>query len=168
MDKKLELLDSIILSVKSQSTSPTPKQVVCFTGLNDVEITSNATQFNFDLKPKEESKDSYGFRVQINKCSKFYYIKNWADDRSAYFTKISVIFKKSNYYSWDIVDEFIFDEEPLDKQRHLFQLLMDNYKTDLKNKSESKYEVYLKEAKKLYSKDVIRDEKLDQLLNTLK
>jgi hypothetical protein len=42
---------------------------------------------------------------------------------------------------------------------------MDTYKKDLEEKENEKINLYIKEAKKLHSKDFVRDEKIDKLLS---
>ena len=169
MNKKdLELLDNIILSTKGQNVNVTPKVVDSFK-CQDRDINKKATQFLFDLKNPDNSEE-YGFRVTINRCTGQYYFKNWGDEGASYYTKVVVLYKRSNYYdegwngySWESVDEFNFEEYPLDKQKELFNILMDKHREYNEKSDNEKYEKYLNAAKKLQSKDILSDEKLEKL-----
>jgi len=172
MDESLkkELLDNIILSAKSQDKIVTPEEKTHFE-LNDKRVDVNKSiHFDFHLSKSENNNDypKYSFKVSIDKIPNAFYFKNRKDENSQYVTTIKVSEVLSNYGNWRDADTYQFNsktDDTQEKQKELFNFLMDKHLQEAKRKENEKINKYLKEAKKLHSKEVVRDEKLDKLLS---
>lgn len=168
-EKSLELLENILLSTKSQDKVFAPTGMKHFYIGEKKYDTDNLSQFNYTL---QQADVGYSFKVIVNKIpiftNEFLWIKS--KDVSRYVTTISVHYKASTYYSnSEKKDEFVYDSgtdaSTLLKQKELYDFLMDKHLKHINKAENDKIETYLKEAKKLHSKDVVRDEKLDKLLS---
>jgi len=170
MDKKSEFLQNIITSVKSKNIITTPKEVNHFY-LSDNKKVEVEKSNNFDFSIRGEWSNEYprfSFDISIVRVPNHFLLKNRKDSRSWYVTKIRIQQMLNQYSSWSNVDEYFFDskiDNSQEQQKELFQILMDAYKKDLEEKQNQKINLYIKEAKKLHPKDVVRDEKLDKLLS---
>lgn len=170
MDKKSEFLQNIITSVKSKNIITTPKEVSYFY-LSDNKRAEVEKSTNFDFTIRGESSGEYprfSFDISIVRVPNYFLIKNRKDNCSWYVTKIRIQQVLNQYSSWSYVDEYFFDskiDNSQEQQKELFQILMDAYKKDEEVKQNQKINLYIKEVKKLHSKDVVRDEKLDRLLS---
>lgn len=168
MDKKIELLQNIITSVKSKNIPFEPKNNNHFY-LNDKKIeVSKCTTFDFTLRGELESDEfpKFSFTISISRIPGIFFLRNRRDNCSWYVSKI-IVNKIENKWSRDS-DSYQFDSKTDDSQeklKELFQILMDTYKKDLEEKENEKINLYIKEAKKLHSKDFVRDEKIDKLLS---
>lgn len=169
MNHNLELLNDIIISTKSQnkvSDAPVPTTSVGV-GDNKKISVSSASEFSYSLFNPDEN-NTYHFKVRISRITHSYMFKNWDDEGSRYITSIRVMYRGSRYSSWDEKDEFIYDSQydnTCNVQKDLYKFLLNSYLTELNIKKNEKINTYLKEARKLHSKDVVRDEKLDKLLS---
>ena len=170
MDKKIELLQNIITSVKSKNIPFEPKNNNHFY-LNDKKIeVSKCTTFDFTLRGELESDEfpKFSFTISISRIPGIFFLRNRRDNCSWYVSKIIVNKIEKKWSSWKDSDSYQFDSKTDDSQeklKELFQILMDTYKKDLEEKENEKINLYIKEAKKLHSKDFVRDEKIDKLLS---
>lgn len=172
MDESLkkELLDNIILSVKSQNKIVTPEEKKYFE-LNGKKIeVNNSIEFSFSLSRTENNDEypKYSFSITINKIPGVFFLTNRKDGGSQYVTTIKIDRLNSRYDSWRGADNYTFNsakDDSQEKQKELFKYLMDRHLEEVKRKENEKINTYVKESKKLHSKEVVRDEKLDKLLS---
>ena len=168
MDKKIELLQNIITSVKSKNIPFEPKNNNHFYS-NDKKIeVSKCTTFGFTLQGALDNEEypKFSFTISITRIPGEFFLRNRRDNCSWYVSKI-IVNKIENKWS-SCSDSYQFDSKTDDSQeklKELFQILMDTYKKDLEEKENEKINLYIKEAKKLHSKDFVRDEKIDKLLS---
>ena len=172
MDESLkgELLNNIILSVKSQEILTKPEERKYFE-LNDKKVEVNKSiHFNFSLRRSYNMDEypKYSFSITIDRIPHVFFFKNRKDSGSQYVTTIRISQIDDRYSSWRITDIYSFNSESDDsqeKQKELFKYLMDKHLEEVKRKENEKINIYVKESKKLHSKEVVRDEKLDKLLS---
>jgi|688.fasta_scaffold278683_3 hypothetical protein len=170
MDKKIELLQNIITSVKSKNIPFEPKNNNHFYS-NDKKIeVSKCKTFGFTLQGALDNEEypKFSFTISITRIPGEFFLRNRRDNCSWYVSKIIVNKIENKWSSWRDSDSYQFDSKTDDSQeklKELFQILMDTYKKDLEEKENEKINLYIKEAKKLHSKDFVRDEKIDKLLS---
>ena len=172
MDESLkkELLDNIILSVKSQNKIVTFEDKEYFE-LNGKKIeVNNSIHFSFSLERFDNTDEypKYTFHISIDKIPGVFFLKNRKDGGSQYVTTINIRQLTSRYGSWCDADTYTFNsakDDSQEKQKELFKYLMDRHLEEVKRKENEKINTYVKESKKLHSKEVVRDEKLDKLLS---
>lgn len=176
MDESLkkELLDNIILSVKSQETRAitvlTEPEERGYFELNNKRIdVDKSINFYFSLSRNETDEyPKYAFQISIDKIPNSFLFKNRKDEHSKYVTTIHINQLDNKYSSWSRRDTYSFDSEVDDsqeQQKELFNFLMSKHLEEVKRKENEKINVYINESKKLHSKEIVRDEKLDKLLS---
>jgi hypothetical protein len=164
---KNEILKGIILSTKSQSII-SKLEKTDYLKIDNEKISRDVESFYFNIKKDDvEEYPVYRFSISVNRILNSYFFKNWSDKCSRYYTKIDVMVKNSSHSSFYGVDEITFDSEHDDSvelQKELFKILKDNIETFNNSEREEKVKKYLVEIKKTHGKDVLRDEKINEIL----
>lgn len=182
IEKKKEMLDNLILSVKSKISDPNNIEIPTFK-INDddyfnfIDVNNKMckmkrvseeirlTLVSDDVKSNTSGDLQYKFDIKINKVKEYFQFKNWLDDRSLYVTNIIIQNRNGAYYSWSKEGEFYFQEETIKEQKILFDILKDEFILQNKNKENLKYDKYIKEIAKMHSKDIKRDDRLSKILD---
>lgn len=134
-------------------------------------VESSTTYFLYELRRENDAKNElpeYNFTVELYRMRNNYWFKNWNDDKSFYCARVKIGQKNTwgNSYSTSETYFVDVDREPytLPLLKDMWHFLNNKENTRLHEEENKKINLYLKEIKRMTSKSVVRDEKLDKLL----